>query len=115
MRKFAHSRDQVPRKSYQFSTARIKRDRATTLKFRRLMFTAYGSVRSSEAWRDLGCGMNTVYRWLSGAMPAPIEAVETAERRLDRRLRDYEREGERLRAEIAQARQDAKLLKAGLS
>src|ERR1700675_3563142 len=71
-RRFARGDGLMPRKSYQFARARIKADISSRLKFRRLMFAAYGSVNAAEAWEDIGCSMSTLYRWLEGVVPAPI-------------------------------------------
>ncbi len=105
----------MPRKSYQFATKRVDLSPKTTKSVSHLIRTAYGPGWSTTAPADIGCSDGSLYNWMHGLWPAPIEAVETAERRLDRRLRDHEAATVKLHAEIAAARQAAKLLKAGVS
>ncbi len=103
----------IKRKSYQFASERLSFDPETTAKFRRLILAAYGRGWSITAPKDIGCAGRSLYGWTRGERPAPIEAVEAAERRLDRRLREHEAATVKLHAEIAAARQSAKILKAG--
>ncbi len=101
------------RKSSQFSLYRIEPTSLASSRFRRFIKTAYGPGWSKWAHKDLGCSESALYGWMHGSYAAPLEVVETAERRLARRLIEIDEQAAKDRAAVAVAAQDAKILKAG--
>ncbi len=97
-------RPAVRRKSYQFETERLPRDKLTARAFWAILRLTYGKPLWNPAAVSLGCSPDAIRGWSYGLTSIPRAAAELALVRARKR-----RAGLREAHEAAMAREDAEL------